>query len=97
VVVEDTVGVPEGSPPDRALMAKDAAAHYCLSHSLDTPVMFGGADFVLQYTVRFSKPLACGGAYIKLLSASPDLDLEAVTDATPYTILFGPDKCGADQ
>lgn len=41
--------------------------------------------------------MACGGSYLKLLSATPDLALASVTDTTPYTILFGPDKCGGDQ
>jgi len=38
----------------------------------------------------------CGGGYIKLLSHNPDFDLVHFQDKTPYTIMFGPDKCGAD-
>lgn len=40
--------------------------------------------------------LECGGAYVKLLSKSDSLILEQFTDKTPYTIMFGPDKCGND-
>ena len=37
-------------------------------------------------------------SYLQLLSAgeTDDLDLAKVVDKTPYTILFGPDKCGMD-
>lgn len=39
----------------------------------------------------------CGGSYIKLLSAGADTtDLKTFNDKTPYTIMFGPDKCGND-
>ena len=39
----------------------------------------------------------CGGAYLKLLSDSPDLNPAGFRDQTPYTIMFGPDKCGNDN
>ena len=39
----------------------------------------------------------CGGAYLKLLSDSPDLSPAGFRDQTPYTIMFGPDKCGNDN
>ena len=39
----------------------------------------------------------CGGGYIKLLSYAKSLDLRQFTDATPYTIMFGPDKCGSES
>ena len=39
----------------------------------------------------------CGGGYIKLLSHDKNFDLRQFTDKTPYTIMFGPDKCGSDS
>ena len=39
----------------------------------------------------------CGGGYIKLLSYSKNLDLREFRDSTPYTIMFGPDKCGSES
>jgi hypothetical protein len=36
----------------------------------------------------------CGGAYIKLLTDGSLKDLSLFNDKTPYTIMFGPDKCG---
>jgi calnexin len=42
-------------------------------------------------------PIECGGAYLKLLTHQKDdkFDPEKFDDKTPYTIMFGPDKCGA--
>ena len=31
-----------------------------------------------------------------MLSHKPDMDLAHFQDKTPYTIMFGPDKCGSD-
>ena len=54
-------------------------------------------QLVLQYEVAFQNGLDCGGGYVKLLSSAKDLDLRQLTDKTPYTIMFGPDKCGSDS
>ena len=39
--------------------------------------------------------LECGGAYLKLLKDSKALHAEEFSNASPYVIMFGPDKCGA--
>ncbi|EGD72929.1 SmIrV1 protein [Salpingoeca rosetta] len=82
----------------RLVMAA-AHKHYGLSRQLDTPVTFEDKDddLIVQYEVRFEEPMECGGAYMKLLTNTDDLDLSQLTDKTPYTILFGPDKCGASN
>ena len=49
---------------------------------------------LVQYEVRFTTGATCGGAYIKLLSHSPEFSAADLVDSTPYTIMFGPDKCG---
>lgn len=45
-----------------------------------------------RYEVNFQDGITCGGAYIKLLSG--DVDLPSFHEKTPYSIMFGPDKCG---
>merc|ERR1719181_1822726 len=40
------------------------------------------------------KGLQCGGAYLKLLTASDELSEDGFKAETPYTIMFGPDRCG---
>lgn len=39
--------------------------------------------------------LECGGAYMKLLQDNKALHAEEFSNASPYVIMFGPDKCGA--
>jgi len=39
--------------------------------------------------------LECGGAYIKLLQDNAALAQEEFSNASPYIIMFGPDKCGS--
>lgn len=38
--------------------------------------------------------LECGGAYLKLLRDNKALHQEEFSNASPYVIMFGPDKCG---
>ena len=39
--------------------------------------------------------LECGGAYMKLLQDNKALHADEFSNASPYVIMFGPDKCGA--
>ncbi len=41
-----------------------------------------------------SEGTTCGGAYLKLLSAEPGMAPEDLVDSTPYSVMFGPDRCG---
>jgi calnexin len=49
----------------------------------------------VQYEVKPQNSLVCGGAYLKLLQENKKLHQEEFSNATPYVIMFGPDKCGA--
>ncbi len=44
--------------------------------------------------MRLQDGLDCGGAYLKLLTAETLGALDSFSNDTPYTIMFGPDKCG---
>ncbi|XP_036372990.1 calmegin isoform X1 [Megalops cyprinoides] len=83
-------------PGDMGLVLKSRAKHHAIAALLDKPFIFQDKPLVLQYEVNFQDGIDCGGAYIKLLSSAKDLDLEQFHDRTPYTIMFGPDKCGED-
>ncbi|NWR90096.1 CLGN protein, partial [Furnarius figulus] len=83
-------------PGDRGLVLKSVAKHHAISAMLTKPFVFDNQPLIVQYEVNFQKGIDCGGAYIKLLSSSDDLNLEYFFDKTPYTIMFGPDKCGED-
>ncbi|XP_072120215.1 calnexin isoform X2 [Mobula birostris] len=81
---------------DKGLVLKTRAKHHAIAALLDQPFVFEDKPLFLQYEVNFQNGIECGGAYIKLLSKTKDLTLEKFYDKTPYTIMFGPDKCGED-
>lgn len=81
---------------DRGLVLSSESRHAAVSSKLDKPFKFdSGKTLVIQYEVAFQKPHTCGGAYLKLLTDGPGIkDLIQFNDKTPYSIMFGPDKCG---
>ncbi|NXB78303.1 CLGN protein, partial [Donacobius atricapilla] len=83
-------------PGDKGLVLKSVAKYHAISAMLTEAFVFDDKPLIVQYEVNFQKGIDCGGAYIKLLSSSNDLNLEYFYDKTPYTIMFGPDKCGED-
>jgi len=94
----------DGSEKSGGLVATEGMRHYALSRNLDQVVNFESTKkpLVVQYDVTFNTqgPVTCGGSYIKLLSVptsgSTPADLTTIADTTPFTLMFGPDKCGAD-
>jgi len=82
---------------DKGLVLKSRAKHHAISAFLKKPFTFEGKPFVVQYEVKFQNGQECGGAYVKLLSQKSNQKLEEFFDKTPYTIMFGPDKCGNDN
>ncbi|XP_057204828.1 calnexin isoform X2 [Triplophysa rosa] len=83
-------------PGDKGLVLKSRAKHHAISGLLLRPFVFETKSLIVQYEVNFQTGIDCGGAYVKLLSQTDDLNLEQFVDKTPYTIMFGPDKCGED-
>ncbi|KAF9365748.1 hypothetical protein BGX34_008481 [Mortierella sp. NVP85] len=84
-----------GLKGDLGLVAKSPAAHHAISASLPEVIDNKDKTLVVQYEVKAQQGLECGGAYIKLLTDSPEgIKFKEFSDKTPYTIMFGPDKCG---
>lgn len=82
---------------DLGLVLKSKAKHSAIAAKLDRPFVFNEKPLVVQYEVLHQNGQECGGAYLKLLSADKQsADLRKLHDKTPYTIMFGPDKCGND-
>ncbi|KAJ8266444.1 hypothetical protein GJAV_G00130500 [Gymnothorax javanicus] len=79
---------------NRGLVLKSPGRHHAISAYLRAPYYFREKLFILQYEVLFQRTIDCGGAYIKLLSHTSQLRLSHFSNATPYSIMFGPDKCG---
>lgn len=84
-------------PTDKALILKSKAKLHAISAKLDKPFDFTDKPLIVQYEVNFQNGMDCGGAYIKLISNSKNMGLPTFNDKTPYTIMFGPDKCGSDM
>lgn len=88
----------DGLVGDLGLVLKSKAKHAAISAKLDRPFVFMNKPLVVQYEVLLQDGQECGGAYLKLLSEGPETkDLKVFHDKTPYTIMFGPDKCGNDH
>ena len=82
---------------DMGLVLKSKAKHSAVAAKLKKPFKFDDRVLVVQYEIAFQNGQDCGGGYLKLLSESAGLDLRSITDKTPYTIMFGPDRCGSDS
>jgi calnexin len=86
---------PAGVPGDKGIQVGDPAQRHAVSTIFKKPVDPKEGGFVVQYELQMKKTLECGGAYLKLLTASEELDHDGFKADTPYTIMFGPDKCGS--
>jgi len=75
---------------------KSKAKHHAISALLEKPFEFRDKPLIMQYEVTFQNGMDCGGAYVKLLSSAKGMKLDQFHDKTPFTIMFGPDKCGSD-
>ncbi|XP_045521336.1 calnexin isoform X1 [Pieris brassicae] len=108
--VDDTIAKYDGKwelqTPARRLLKDDfglvlttEAKHAAISALLNRPFVFSDKPLIVQYEVTMQEGQNCGGAYLKLLSKGVNTrnDLKQFHDQTPYTIMFGPDKCGNDN
>lgn len=80
---------------DKGLVVKNPAAHHAISAKFPKKIDNKGKTLVVQYEVKLQNGLECGGAYMKLLQDNKKLHREEFSNASPYIIMFGPDKCGA--
>uniref|UniRef100_A0A914E3A6 Calnexin n=1 Tax=Acrobeloides nanus TaxID=290746 RepID=A0A914E3A6_9BILA len=80
---------------DYGLVVKTKARHHAIAANLNKPFKFDGKPLVVQYEVKYEEGQECGGGYLKLLTVDPERKkISEFSDKTPYTIMFGPDKCG---
>ncbi|GAA5983808.1 hypothetical protein JCM11641_005199 [Rhodosporidiobolus odoratus] len=81
---------------DKGLVLKTKAAHHAISAPFDEVLDPKGKPLVVSYEVKLQQSLDCGGAYLKLLTESTEgIQAAEFSDKTPYTIMFGPDRCGS--
>ncbi|KAJ4163438.1 hypothetical protein LMH87_005167 [Akanthomyces muscarius] len=84
----------KGTEGDNGLVVKNPAAHHAISAKFPKKIDNKGKTLVVQYEVKLQNGLECGGAYMKLLRDNKALHQDEFSNATPYVIMFGPDKCG---
>ncbi len=72
----------------------EKSKHYGLTSLLPQPLK-PSEGLVLQYEVKFADGHTCGGGYLKLLTHKDGFRASQLKDDTPYSVMFGPDKCGA--
>lgn len=84
-----------GIEGDKGLVLKDKAAHHAISAKFPKAVTNKDDSLVVQYEVKLQAGLECGGAYMKLLQDNTALHADEFSNASPYIIMFGPDKCGS--
>lgn len=96
VMVKQALRAPPGFEKDKGLQLTQEMKYYGVSSPLRRPMAPSGGDAVFQYEVKFDA-FTCGGAYLKFLRASEELDLKQVDDQTPFSVMFGPDRCGNDD
>eukprot|EP00210_Caulerpa_lentillifera_P000011 g10.t1 len=86
----------ERMDPDFGLQIPKKAQFYGLTAPLSEA--FTPADgLILQFEAKWSKEQSCSGAYLKFYSHDSQFKAEEVKADTPYTIMFGPDKCGSNS
>ncbi|GLU04124.1 hypothetical protein SLE2022_212870 [Rubroshorea leprosula] len=83
---------------DYGLLVSEKARKYAIVKELDQPFCLRDKLVVLQFEVRPQKGLECGGAYLKYLrSQEAGWTPEEFDEKSPYSIMFGPDKCGSTK
>jgi len=76
---------------DKGLMTSQDARFYDISAKFPS-FSNKGEDLVIQFSVKNTQKLDCGGGYVKVFPAG--LDQEHMTGESDYNIMFGPDVCG---
>ncbi|KAM9967381.1 hypothetical protein ACTFIW_001465 [Dictyostelium discoideum] len=89
-----TAGKWFGDENQKGIQTSEDARFYAVSAKFPS-FSNKGKDLVLQYTVKNEQKVDCGGSYIKLLPSK--LDQSAFDGESEYSIMFGPDVCGASK
>ncbi|XP_041012628.1 calnexin homolog [Juglans microcarpa x Juglans regia] len=81
---------------DYGLLVSEKARKYAIVKELDQVLSLKDGTAVLQFEVRLQEGLECGGAYLKYLQPQEaGWQPKEFDNSSPYSIMFGPDKCGS--
>ncbi|XP_039037092.1 calnexin homolog [Hibiscus syriacus] len=80
---------------DYGLLVSEKARKYAIVTELNAPVSLKDGTTALQFETRFQSGPECGGAYLKYLGPQEaQCKPKEFDNESPYSIMFGPDKCG---
>lgn len=81
---------------DYGLLVSEKARKYAIVKELEKQADLQDGTTVLQFETRLQNGLECGGAYLKYLRPQEaGWIAKEFNNDSPYSIMFGPDKCGA--
>jgi len=88
-----------GFENDKGIQLTTDMRHYGFGSQFPETLAMKGKDLFIQYELKIEEEHKCGGAYIKLPMAPGGeiVDLKDFNSGTPYTIMFGPDRCGVNN
>lgn len=72
----------------------EAATHYGLTSLLEEPAELA-EGVTIQFEVKWANKHTCGGGYLKFFTHDSSFKAADMKSDTPYSIMFGPDKCGS--
>jgi calreticulin len=79
---------------DKGIQTSQDARFYSLSSKM-TEFSNKDKDLVIQFSVKHEQKIDCGGGYVKILPTG--FDPKKFSGDDDYTIMFGPDICGATK
>merc|ERR1711871_1475866 len=83
---------------DKGLKTTQDARFYAISKKFDKTFDTTGKTVVVQYSVKHTQKIDCGGSYLKLLPTGLDQkDFKGGAGESAYNVMFGPDVCGSTK
>jgi len=81
-------------PGDKGAILTEKARHYGATSKVNLDLSKSKDNvFVAQYELRIDNELTCSGAYLKF-PKKPFTNPKQFDNDVPYSVMFGPDKCG---
>lgn len=77
---------------DKGIQTSKDAKFYALSSKFENSFSNADKDLVVQFSVKHSQKIDCGGGYVKVFPA--DFVPEDMHGESQYNLMFGPDICG---
>mmetsp|Transcript_20906 Transcript_20906/g.30105 ORF Transcript_20906/g.30105 Transcript_20906/m.30105 type:complete len:528 (+) Transcript_20906:89-1672(+) len=96
VMIKPAIGAPPELSDDKGVELTQEMKFYGFGAEFAEPIVVKDSDFVVQYEVKVEH-FQCGGAYVKLLRSGDNFSMENLDNNSPYTIMFGPDRCGSNN